>query len=447
MKYFFRTLFLVVSLFANAQNNNNQNFNFSLQQAIDYGLKNNNLVKNATLDIELSKQKKRETTAMGLPQINADLGYLNNFDFQMQGVSGNAFNPLGDPDAISTLAFGTKHTMNGKITLSQLIFDGSYLVALQASKAYLEFFENAKKKTDNEVKETIINSYGSVLLATESIKILENNKKILEKNYNDVNQIFKNGLTEEESVEQISITLSTVKSSLENVKRLKEISLKLLKINLGLSITDGLVLTDNLDDLSKNNLSTTLSDSSFNVEKNTDYQIVSNITNQKRLLLKLEKSKALPSLGAAVNFGYNSFANQFNFLNNNQKWNNYSNLGVSLSVPIFSSFARTAKAQQAKIAYQESQNNQNDVAQKLKLQFEKSKSDFDFSIEQYATAKSNLNLAERIENKQQIKFREGLSTSFELAEAQRQLYAAQQNYLQSMVDIINKKASFEKIQK
>lgn len=447
MKYFFRTLFLVVSLFANAQNSNNQNFNFSLQQAIDYGLKNNNLVKNATLDIELSKQKKRETTAMGLPQINADLGYLNNFDFQMQGVSGNAFNPLGDPDAISTLAFGTKHTMNGKVTLSQLIFDGSYLVALQASKAYLEFFENAKKKTDNEVKETIINSYGSVLLATESIEILEKNKKILEKNYNDVNQIFKNGLTEEESVEQISITLSTVKSSLENVKRLKEISLKLLKINLGLSITDGLILTDNLDDLSKNNLSTTLSDSSFNVEKNTDYQIVSNITNQKRLLLKLEKSKALPSLGAAVNFGYNSFANQFNFLNNNQKWNNYSNLGVSLSVPIFSSFARTAKAQQAKIAYQESQNNQNDVAQKLKLQFEKSKSDFDFSIEQYATAKSNLNLAERIENKQQIKFREGLSTSFELAEAQRQLYAAQQNYLQSMVDIINKKASFEKIQK
>jgi len=447
MKYFLRTLFLVVSLFANAQNSNNQNFNFSLQQAIDYGLKNNNLAKNAILDIEISKQKKRETTAMGLPQINADLGYLNNFDFQMQGVSGNAFNPLGDPDAISTLAFGTKHTMNGKVTLSQLIFDGSYLVALQASKAYLEFFENAKKKTDNEVKETIINSYGSVLLATESIKILENNKKILEKNYNDVNQIFKNGLTEEESVEQISITLSTVKSSLENVKRLKEISLKLLKINLGLSITDGLILTDNLDDLSKNNLSTTLSDSSFNVEKNTDYQIVSNITNQKRLLLKLEKSKALPSLGAAVNFGYNSFANQFNFLNNNQKWNNYSNLGVSLSVPIFSSFARTAKAQQAKIAYQESQNNQNDVAQKLKLQFEKSKSDFDFSIEQYATAKSNLNLAERIENKQQIKFREGLSTSFELAEAQRQLYAAQQNYLQSMVDIINKKASFEKIQK
>jgi outer membrane protein len=444
MKQLFFTLLFVISLLANAQNSP-QNYNFSLQQAIDFGLKNNNLSKNAVLDIEASKQKKRETTAIGLPQINADLSYLNNFNFQLQGVSGNAFNPAGDPNAISTLAFGTKHTMNGKVTLSQLIFDGSYLVALQATKSYLDFFEIAKKKTDNEVKEMIINSYGSVLLATESIKILESNKIILEKNYNDINQIFKNGLTEEESVEQIAITLSTVKSSLENVKRLREISIKMLKINLGLSIEDTLILTDTLDDLSKKNLEVSVQNNSFNPQNTIEFQIILNVTNQKRLLLKLEKSKALPSLGAALNFGYNSFANQFTFFDMNQKWNNYSNLGMSLSIPIFSSFGRSAKTQQAKIAYQVALNNEKDLAQKLKLQYEKSKSDFDFSIEQYATSKTNLSLAERIEKKQQIKFKEGLSTSFDLAEAQRQLYVAQQNYLQSMVDIINKKAALEKV--
>jgi outer membrane protein len=444
MKQLFFTLLFVISLLANAQNSP-QNYNFSLQQAIDFGLKNNNLSKNAVLDIEASKQKKRETTAIGLPQINADLSYLNNFNFQLQGVSGNAFNPAGDPNAISTLAFGTKHTMNGKVTLSQLIFDGSYLVALQATKSYLDFFEIAKKKTDNEVKEMIINSYGSVLLATESIKILESNKIILEKNYNDINQIFKNGLTEEESVEQIAITLSTVKSSLENVKRLREISIKMLKINLGLSIEDTLILTDTLDDLSKKNLEVSVQNNSFNPQNTIEFQIILNVTNQKRLLLKLEKSKALPSLGAALNFGYNSFANQFTFFDMNQKWNNYSNLGMSLSIPIYSSFGRSAKTQQAKIAYQVALNNEKDLAQKLKLQYEKSKSDFDFSIEQYATSKTNLSLAERIEKKQQIKFKEGLSTSFDLAEAQRQLYAAQQNYLQSMVDIINKKAALEKV--
>ena len=66
--------------------------------------------------------------------------------------------------------------------------------------------------------------------------------------------------------------------------------------------------------------------------------------------LKLLKSKSLPSLGANVNFGYNAFENEFRFFAANQKWNNYSNLGLSLNVPVFNSFGQGAKVQQARIA-------------------------------------------------------------------------------------------------
>ena len=445
MKKLSLLIILIFTIAASAQTNDKKKYSFSIQQAIDFALKNNYKAINSGRDIETSKQKKWETTAMGLPQLNGRVDFLHNFKLQQQGVSGNAFNPLGNPNDVSTIAFGTKNTMIGTATLSQLIFDGSYIVALQASKAYLQFFENAKLKTDNDIKELIINNYGNVLLSQESIKILESNKKVLEKNYLEINQIYKNGLGEQESVEQIAITLETVKSSLNNVTRLREISLKMLKINLGIAIDDDLQLTDNLDNLSTTNLETALTASEFNVENNIEYQIASSIVTQKRLLLKLEKSKALPSLGAALNFGYNSFANQFNFLSANQPWNNFSNVGVSLNIPLFSSGGLKAKVQQAKIAFEQSQTQQKEAEQMLKLGYEKAKSDFDFSIEQYATAKSNLYLAEKIERKQQIKFKEGLSTSFEFSEAQRQLYATQQTYLQSMVDIINKKAALEKL--
>jgi outer membrane protein len=226
----------------------NQNYSFSLQQAIEHGLKNNASVINAGKDIEISKQKKWETTANGLPQINGEINYQNNFVLQSQGVSANTFNPFGSPDEVTTIALGTKHIAISQLTLRQLIFDGSYVVALQASKAYLEYFQNYKKKTDAEVREMITNSYGNVLLAEESILILEKNINILQKNYNDINQIYKNGLGEEESVEQISITLASVKSNLSNVKRLREISLKMLKINLGIDIEANLSLTDKLDE-------------------------------------------------------------------------------------------------------------------------------------------------------------------------------------------------------
>ena len=291
----------------------------------------------------------------------------------------------------------------------------------------------------------ITNAYGNVLLAEESIKVLERNQTILEKNYNDVKQIYKNGLGEEESVEQIAITVASVKSNLNNVVRLREISLRMLKVNLGILMEDDLKLTDNLDVLSQNNLVLALSDSEFDVTSNIDYQIATSLVTQKRLLLKLEKSKSLPSLAANVNFGYNAFSETFTFANQSQRWLNYSNLGMSLNIPIFSSFGRNAKTQQAKIAFEQSKTQQTEAEQMIKLQYQKVKSDFEFSIEEYATAKSNLNLAERIERKQQIKFKEGLSTSFEFTEAQRQLYTTQQSYLQSMVNVINNRASLEKI--
>jgi outer membrane protein TolC len=183
----------------------------------------------------------------------------------------------------------------------------------------------------------------------------------------------------------------------------------------------------------------------FNVTNNIDYQIGENVKTSKELLLKLEKSKALPSLGAAVNFGYNAFGNDFKFFTPSQQWFNYSNLGISLNVPIFSSGGRSSRTQQAKIALEQSKTQLTETEQKLKLQFEKAKSDYEFSIEQLATSKSNLSLAERIENKNQIKFKEGLSSSFDLTKAQEQLYSAQQSYLQAMVDVINKRATLEKL--
>ena len=436
-------LLLFISL-SNAQEKK-ESFSFTLDQAIEHGLKNNYVAINAGKDIESAKQKKWETTAAGLPQINAGLDYSKNFVFTQQGVSGNAFNPGGDPNAVSTIAFGTKNSMNARANLSQLIFDGSYIVALQASKTYLQYFQNAKTKTDNDIREMVTNYYGNVLLAEENISILEKNKATLEKNLFEAKETYKNGLIEEETVEQIQITLASINSSLNNASRLVDISNKMLKITLGLDIDDELILTEKLDDLTIKNVDLTTTNQSFNVNGNIDYQIAENFKEQRRLEYKTQKASYLPSLAANVNFGYNAFSNNFSFLNQNQQWNNFSNLGVSLNVPIFSSFGKRAKTQQAKIAFEQAQTQLTEAEQMLKLQYDSAKSNYEYSIEQYVTSKSNLKLAERIENKQQIKFKEGLSTSFEFTEAQRQLYSAQQNYLQSMIDVINKKTTLDKL--
>jgi len=442
MKKLFLIPLFVFALSAKAQEVK-QNYNFSLEQAISHALINNYSVINASRDIEASKEKKWETTAAGLPQINAGVDYADNFILQKSLIPAEFFG--GKKGEFATVAFGTTHSMAAHATLSQLIFDGSYIVALQASKTYLKYYQNAKQKTDVEIKEAVINAYGNVLLAEESIAILEKNKKTLEKTLADTKEIFKNGLIEEENVEQLQITLTTINSTLNYNKRLIEVANKMLKITLGININDDLKLTDKLDNLTVSNLDLAFSQNEFIVTNNVNYQMASNYEEQKQLEYKLEKSKALPSLSANLNYGYNAFGNQFAFFTSNQQWLNYSNLGLSLRLPIFSSLARSSRTQQAKIAVEQAKTQLTETEQKLKLQFANAKSEYEFSIEEYTTAKTNLNLAERIEKKQQIKFTEGLSSSFDFSEAQRQLYSAQQNYLQSMVNIINKKAALEKV--
>ncbi len=437
-------LVLLCFAFVAKSQTTNQSYSLNLDQAIRLALTNNYSAINAGRDIETAENKKWETTAAGLPQVNAGVDYNNNFDYTKQGVTGGgAFG--GKAGDVSTIAFGTKHSMNARATLSQLLFDGSYLVALQASKTYLKYYQNAKQKTDIEVKEMVVNAYGNVLLAEESIAILEKNKTTLSKTLSDTQEIFKNGLIEEENVEQLQITLSSVNSALNNTKRVLDVATKMLKITIGIDIDADIKLTDKLDTLTGSNLDLAFSQKEFNVTESIYYQMASNFQEQRSLELKLQKSKALPSLSANVNFGYNAFANQFTFFNGDQKWNNFSNLGVGLNVPVFSSLGRSAKTQQAKIALEQAKTQLTETEQKLRLQYENAKSEYDFSTEEYTTSKSNLNLAERIEKKQQIKFGEGLSSSFDFSEAQRQLYTAQQNYLQSMVNIINKKAALEKL--
>ena len=204
-----------------------------------------------------------------------------------------------------------------------------------------------------------------------------------------------------------------------------------------------LTLTDTLDSLVKNNISLDVVSEEFSISNHVDFKIAENDRESKRLLLKLEKSKALPTLSAFVNYGTQGYSETFSFLKNEQEWFKSSLLGVSLNIPIFSSLGRSSKTKQATIALENADIKLKETKQRLSLMAEKARNDYQLSIENYSTTKKNVGLAERIENKQRIKFFEGLSSSFDLLQAQNQLYSQQQNYIQSMLDVIAKKATLE----
>lgn len=438
-----KSLLILIYLFSTFAFSQQNATSFSLQEAIDFALENNRTAKNAVRDVDAAEKQKWETISTGLPQINAAVDYQNFLKQQVSLIPAEFFG--GNPGDFQEVVFGTKQSVGAFATLSQKIFDGSYLVGLQSVKVYLEITKNAKIKTDLEVRKAVINAYGNVLIAEQSILILESNKAILEKNLFELTKMYENGMGEEESVEQIQISLSSINSDLNKVLRLKIIAYQMLNITMGLDVNTHIILTENLETLTLQNMSLELLETPTAVENNIDYLIAQNDKKSKELLLKLEKSKALPNIDGFINGGYTGFSDDFTFGKSSQKWFGSSLFGVNMSIPIFSSLGRSASTQRAKINLSKAEDDLIETEQKLQLQIAAAKSDYQFTIEDYHNKKQNLKLAERIEVKNQTKFFEGIASSFDLRQAQTQLYSAQQDYLQAMLDVINKKAELETV--
>ena len=414
---------------------------FTLENAIDYALDNNRLSKNATSDLEIANAKKWETIATGLPQINAFIDYNNNLKQPVSLVPAEFFG--GNPGEFAELSFGTKQTIDGSVTLTQLLFDGSYMIGLASIKLYMDIAEKAKIKTDQEVKKATISAYGNALISQERVNILNKNLKNVKSNLDEIKKIYQNGFTELENVEQLTISYKSLKNSLDYAIKIEKTTLNLFKLIIGYDIEKEIALLDNLSGLTLKSFDLNKSSENFEIEKNIDYQLSLNNKKSQQTLLRLEQAKALPTLRAFIKGGYDGNNDSFKFFKPNQKWYGYSFVGVSMSVPIFSSLRKSAKTQQAKIEFEKSVIDYSESKKRILIELENAESEYQYALNSYNNAIENLKLAEKIERKNQIKFLEGLISGLELRQAQIQLYSIQNELLQSMLEVINKKTALE----
>ena len=413
---------------------------FSLTQALDYALAHNAQMINASRDVQAAYAQKWATIAMGLPQVSAESSYQNQLKRPVSLLPGEFFG--GEPGTYVPITFGQKQQMSISATLNQKIFDGSYIVGVQAIKTFIEISANAKQKTELEIRKAVVNAYGSVLLLDQSMAIINDNLSVLKQNILETQQLFQQGFAEEEQLEQLEITLLQLESQKRNTLQLQSITKQSFNLLLGRDLTAAFTLTEDLEALAAQHLMKQPKED-FLLENSVDYRIAFNQKEQKRLELKLEKSKYLPTLGAFVNYSTNAFGNTFEFFNSSQDWYDASILGLNLNIPVFSSFMKRSNTKIKKLQFEQSLTLLDQKAKQANLEFQQAKSQFELDVATYNSSKLNLSLAERIAKKNTIKYKEGVASSFELRQAQLQLYQAQQEYLKSMLDVINSKTLVE----
>ena len=413
----------------------------SLEEAIAYGIENNRTILNANRELQKAYKEKWNTIAKGLPQISANVDYQNFLKQPVSLIPAQFFGGMeGD---FAEVVFGTKQNFIAGARVTQLLFDGSYLVGVQATKVYLKISENVLEKTVLEIRKNLINGYSAVLLAQENTKILKSNIATLNANLSEVVQLYESGFEEEESVEQLRLTLSQMNTQLRYAENLENITLNMLKLLLGYPTDKKLLLTDSIEDISLPKFIDTKLDGNSDLSNNIDIKIAENNVDSENLLYKLERSKSLPKLKTFISANYTGNSSTFTFFENKQKWFGSSVFGVGLEIPIFSSFARSAKSQKARIAVEQAKTSLEETKERIAIALQSSKNDYTLAVETYFTSIDNLSLAESIRKKNEIKYFEGLATSFDLRQSQLQLYTAQNNYIQAIQNVISKKIALE----
>jgi outer membrane protein TolC len=308
---------------------------------------------------------------------------------------------------------------------------------------FLTISQNIFEKTLLEVRKNIVSTYSSVLLVRENIKFLENNKSSLIKNLEELDQLFRNGFEEEESVEQLRLTLSGVETQLRYAKNLERITLSMLKLLIGFPTQSPLLLSDTLEKMTNESLFNMALLEDIDLSNNLDIKVAENNLLSENLLYKYERSKSLPRLSAFLNGNYTGNSESFSFLQSDQKWFGASLFGINLQIPLFSSLRRSALSQKAKIAVSQAETKLTETQERILIEVQAAENEYQLAVENYFTKKENLDLASRIEEKNQIKYFEGVTSSFELREAQLQLYSAQNNYIKAIQNVIQKKISLE----
>ena len=181
----------VISFQTVAQNKNEPAKNLSLKEAIEFALVNNSSIKNAELDIDASRYKKKEITGMGLPQISSSFDVKDYEKLPTQLLPGQFFG--APPGTYIPVQFGVKYNATGSIQASQIVFNSDYIVALQSSKSFLELSEKNYQRSQIETKATVTKAYYTALVSKERLKLLQANVDRLKKLVEDTKLLNTNG--------------------------------------------------------------------------------------------------------------------------------------------------------------------------------------------------------------------------------------------------------------
>jgi outer membrane protein TolC len=410
---------------------------FTLQQAIDFALRQNINIKNSVLDGVSAEGRIREVKASALPQIAGSASLTDNLIIQRAFLPANFFDPNASPDAPAVpVQFGVKYSGNATINLNQVIYSPSLNVGLRAAATYRELAQRNLQGSKVTVAEQVAKAYYSVLVSLERAKLLDYNISRLDTLLNETRALNQQGFVEKLDVQRLDVQANNLRAERQNVQNLLELSYTLLKFQMGMGINDEITLAEQLQDRSVEDLRPLISsDPTFRYSSRIDYSTLETQIKLAEQDIELTQKGYFPTLAGFANYGYNSGRNAIGQLVT-APWLNFATVGLSLQVPIFDGFQKRYQIAQKRVTLQKAHNNGELLRNSIDLQIRQSSITLRNGLQTLETQQRNRDLAQEIVRVSRIKYKEGVGSSIEVLNAEASLREAQTNYFASLYDFL-----------
>jgi len=466
-----KKVYLAISLAAISMASVAQKKVFTLEESIQYALTNANEIQNASLDEQIASSKVKETIGLGLPQVTASASVLHNQKlprffstkrtaFAFSGLDeseySNFYPELSDNDVLASQNFfQLKSSGDVGLNINQLIFNGSYLVGLQASNAYKELAYKTTSQTKAQTVEMVKKAFYSALINKERVKLFDNNIARVDSLAKNTKALYENGFAESIDVDRVNVQLNNLITEREKFINLQLLSIELLKFQMNFPMSDSVDVAGDLSALqSEVNPDDYLND--FDFKTRPEYQVLLANKRLQELNVKNNYAGSLPVLSAFANLGYSTqspnisgvFKSNSNISDDGRigpdSWYGYSNFGLSLTVPLFTGLSQTHRIQQQKLTLRKIENGERTLKASFDLETRQAISSYQNSLKSLQAQKRNVELASNIARVTKIKYEQGVGSSLEVVNAEADLRESQINYYNSLYDLLNSKVDLDK---
>jgi outer membrane protein TolC len=388
----------------------------SLEEAKQYAIEHNRTVQNAGLSVKQAEAARWQSIASMLPQVSGSLDYTNMCGYEMKlGGMPIPMNPTGNLGIQASMTIG-----------------GQQIVGSLISNLAIEMQDVVKAKTVQAIEANVTNVYVNILATTETVDLLRKNLGNLQSLYKMTQNAVEVGAAEQIDADQLSVQVASMESAINTTERAVEVLFSSLRLLLGVSADEVIDLTDDLDMILNADEAMKLLSTELVLEDNYDYALSKKQAELAKKQVTLKAMEYVPTVTGFYQYSAKTYFGQAEGMNMTPP----NTVGVTLSVPIWSSGVRAAGVTEKKLAYQAAQNTLADTEDQLKVQDRQYRYDLVSAFDNYQIQKRNIDVTQRVFDNMAKKFEYGYASSLDVTNTSTNLISAQQNYIQALTSMV-----------